>query len=191
MAYNSLIPQATDRLRDSQPAILENFTVINRAFNINHVSFDTPTNEGKHKWVSFPEQAADPTTAVNEVAIFAKESALTGETELFLRQENNGSTYEWTSAQLATEGWMRSPSGIITKWGRVNAVPAGVQTITFPTSIVVPAIPPFLNIYAVIVSTYNGSANRVCRLVSYTTTTFDVYSSDNAAGCTYIAIGSD
>ena len=192
MAYNPSIPQANDRLRDSQPPILENFTVINRAWEINHVSFDN-VNEGKHKWLSFPEQGGDPATLVNEVAIFAKQSGLTGVAELFLRQENNGTVYEWTSSLNAVEGWTRLPSGILIKWGSQapGGAAAGANIDLYP---VAATIPVFTAAYIVLVSPYHlGADAATVRLMDWNTTQFRVFATIPGGGTnpgwTYLAIG--
>lgn len=196
MAYNPAIPQANDRIRDSQPQILENFTVINRAWEINHVSFDD-ADEGKHAWVTFPIQAADPATLVNEVAVYSKNSALSGNPELFLRRENNGTFYEFTTALQAAEGWTRLASGILLKWGTiVGGTFNGLSAYNYPVD---PTIPVFATAYTVLASTYYTTTtdqNAVVRLVDFNTTRFRVYASQRTAvadsnlpGCTYLAIG--
>lgn len=195
MPYNPAIPQANQRIRDSQPPILENFTVVNRAWNVNHGAFDTGAAiEGKHNWVTFPEQAGDPVTLANEVAIFAKESALTGVAELFLRQENNGTVYEWSSSLNAVEGWTRLPSGILLKWGLQapgGATPNAANVDIYP---VAAQIPVFTAAYIVLVSPYHlGADASTVRLMDWNTTQFRVYATVPAGGTnpgwTYLAIG--
>ena len=132
MAYNNAIPQASDRIKDSQSQILDNFAAIKTLVDINHVTFDA-VNQGKHKYVSMPEQSSDPTTAANEVAIYTK--AVSGVSQLFLRNEGDGSVVDWTSATKTSNGTTTLPSGLILKWGQsVTAPVTGITTITFGTA---------------------------------------------------------
>jgi len=116
MAYQQNIPQPTDELRDSQNDILQNFQGIKTAWDVNHVTFDL-ADEGKHSHVSLPEQAAGPATAANELAVYSKQSTLTGVAELFVRRESSGDEIELTSGLAANDGWSRLPSSILIKWG--------------------------------------------------------------------------
>jgi len=59
LAYNSAIPQATDKIKDSQSQILDNFAGIKTLVDVNHVTFDDP-DQGKHKFLTLPVQAASP-----------------------------------------------------------------------------------------------------------------------------------
>lgn len=88
MAYNSNIPQPNDELKDSQADILENFTQIKNLIDVNHETFGS-ANEGKHKFVQFPEGAA-PATAVDEGALYVAPGVQSLESELIFRRENNG-----------------------------------------------------------------------------------------------------
>ena len=47
MAYLNNIPQATDRIKDSQPQILANFAEIQTLVGVNHVNFNA-VDQGKH-----------------------------------------------------------------------------------------------------------------------------------------------
>lgn len=122
MAYNSNIPQPTDLISTSQAQILANFQAINTLIDVNHYTFNSAgATDGKHKYVSMPEQAADPATAVNELAIFSKVGAISAVSELFLRRENSGIVYNFTESGQNTIGWTRLPSNILIKWGNDTA----------------------------------------------------------------------
>lgn len=132
MAYNENKPEATDILSQSQADLKGNFTSNKQAFDINHVTFDIP-NKGKHKYVTFPEQAAAPATAIDEMALYTKEVG--GNSALFIRPENNGTEIDISTATTATTGTCTLPSGIILKWG--TAVANGTAqafTVDFPTN---------------------------------------------------------
>lgn len=131
-AYNSNIPQANQRLKDSQSDLLGNFQSISTVFNVNHVDFNVGIDAGKHKWLSFPTQAVAPATLNTEVALFSQTSTLTSNIELAFRQQNNGTIYEFTSKLAAQPGWARLPSGILLKWG--NALANGNTAIVFPVA---------------------------------------------------------
>jgi hypothetical protein len=159
MAYTSNIPQATDRPNNSQSQILANFTAINTVNSVNHVVFND-ADQGKHKFVTMPEQAADPTTAVNEVAIFSQESALTSVAELAIRKENNGDVVEFTSAGKADPGWAILPSGILIKWGSGTA--SGVaQDVNYNSAV------PFGAVYSVTVTPRHSGGTNDRHIVVY------------------------
>ena len=194
--YNPLIPQANDRIRDSQPPILENFTVVDRAWNVNHGAFDAGgalALEGKHKWVTFPTQgAAAPATLATEVAVFSG-LAITGVTELFFRQQNNGVVYEMTSSANAVEGWSRLASGILIKWGlqAPGTALVGINIDVFPVG---PNTAVFAEIYTVFVNGYHVGADAAnVRLMDWTVLQFRVFATIPGGGTnpgwTYLAIG--
>lgn len=123
MAYNPSIPQPNDIPAQSQPQLLANFQAINTLVNVNHVAFDDP-DQGKHKWVSLPDQPSDPATTPTEVAIYGFTSAETSTTELAFRRTNNGSITLMTERNGTTNGWTMLPSGLLMKWGTTNATGA-------------------------------------------------------------------
>ena len=59
MAYTSNVPLSTDRFKDSQPVLLNNFMEIASLVAVNHEAFNLP-DQGKHKFVTMPVQAAAP-----------------------------------------------------------------------------------------------------------------------------------
>lgn len=130
-AYVGGVPLPANPINFTQPILLSNFQAINELININHVTFNTPDNFGKHKFVSMPEQGADPATTVNEAALYTKVGAVSAVTELFWRRENNGTVINMTEASLAAPtGWTRLPSGLLMKWS-AQAMTSGVTTVNF------------------------------------------------------------
>jgi len=128
MPYSNAIPQPGDLLSQSRADLLENFAQIQTWIAINHGIF-AAADEGKHKHVSFPEQGADPATAVNEMALYTKVSG--GISALFLRNENNGDVRDLTSKAIAGaagtfSGTTLLPSGIRLCYGQ-GTFTAGVR----------------------------------------------------------------
>ena len=195
MAYQSGIPEATDRKNASQSAIKDNFGAIKTAFETNHGAFNGAL-EGKHKWASFPDQTSAPTTAASELAVYSKVSTLGAlGSALHLRKESDGSEIDFTSATLAATGWCRLPCGLIMKWGLTTAT--GATTITYPVAATTPVFATA--VYCVQLTPYGAAAanmNIDIRLQAYGgKTTFGVvatrrYQNDlDTCEFTYLAIG--
>jgi len=188
MAYNANKPQSSDVPATSQADILANFIAIKTLIDVNHATF-SDASEGKHKHVSLPEQAASPATLVNEIALFSRQSALTGVAELCLRKENNGTVNE--IAYGAT--WARLSSGILLKWGTITA--NGLATITFPVAANIPAFVTLLSMQLTIGDTGITDSNSAIRIISGTNLAFRVYGSPRTTagaknvGFNYLAIG--
>lgn len=193
MAYNENIPQATDNPSQSQPQLLANFQEINTAFNLNHADFNT-ADQGKHSFLQMPEQTSAPATAADEGALYSQESSLTAVTELVFRRESNGDEIEFTGGSLSTNGWTRLPSGILLKWGTINAG-AGASSNNFPTGA---SIPVFSAVYngVICVEDSSSSPNVFATLRSISTTAISVFGSARTSTSTsairfrYLVIGS-
>lgn len=175
MAYLTTIPAATDVPATSQAQILANFQAIKTLVDVNHGTFSA-ADQGKHKHVSLPEQAASPATAVNEVALFARQSALTGIAELCIRNENNGTVYEITSVGI---GWTRLPSGILLKWG--TTVANGATTITFPVAANIPVFTAVVAAQVSILDAGAGDVDQAIRVRGSNATQLLVYGSRRIA----------
>jgi hypothetical protein len=191
MAYNQNIPAASDLISQSQSDIQANFQAIQTLLTINHGIFGA-VDEGKHKHVSFPNQAASPTTTATEVALFSRSSSLSGASELCLRRQADGTVYEFTSSTAAASGWTRLPSGILLKWGS-SATVGGAETISFPVAASVPA---FSSIFQVLISTnVAGASDTFVLLNSFTinditvTSTARTTTANAVSGFSYLAIG--
>lgn len=192
MAYNSSIPQATDIPATSQADLLANFQAIKQLIDVNHATF-SHANEGKHNLVSFPVQAALPTTAVGEVALFSRTSAFSGIPELCVRFENNGAVSEFTSGLAATNGWTRLPSGILLKWG--IGVANGDSTVTFPVAPTIPAFTALYNVQLTVIGAAAGDLDEYVRIKALTPLNFTCYGSKRTTtgahlvGFGYLALG--
>lgn len=163
MAYNSLIPQANDKLKDSQPELLANFMAIKTLVDVNHVTFDDPSgDQGKHKWVAFPSQGSAPVFLAGEEGLYNAVYATTVKNELFVHRQTGATTAETpltasflsvSSAPAAlSAGWTWLPSGLLLKWGLTSG--NGLTTITYPVSATIPA---FTTVFALHITTSSGS----------------------------------
>lgn len=153
MAYNNAIPQADDRLQNSQADLLENFASISALLGVNHVISpwtDPATgDQGKHKYVTFPEQGSDPTTAANEMAMYTKVGATSAVSELYIRRESSGTVLNCTESNLANSGYSFLPSGLKMNWGRSTVASGSAQ----PGSVAIVFDDPFVGTpYIVLVS---------------------------------------
>jgi len=97
MTFGPNEPIAKDILSVSQPKLQTNSSQLNTVFSVDHVALDDAgANKGKHKKLTFVEQADDPETLADEYALFAKETA--GSAEVWARPESNGTAYQLTKA---------------------------------------------------------------------------------------------
>lgn len=194
MAYNANIPQATDQISVSQADLLNNFIALSTFLNVNHVDFAS-ADQGKHKFVSFPQQGSSPATSGTEVALYCKVSSLTGAPELFYRDANSSTDIEFTSYVNNVDGWTRFPSGVLIKWG--NATANGATSINFPVGATYPV---FTNVFSAQVTPNTlGGANvdpdTFVTVNAISTTQLTVYGSARsttgakAANFTYLVIG--
>ncbi len=151
MAYTATIPQPTDTPAVSQPQLLANFQAINTLVNVNHVAFDDP-DQGKHKWVSMPDQAVAPATSATEIATYGITSAETAQTELAFRRPSSGTEILMTERDGTTSGWSMLPSGLLIKWSTSGVNGAGnVDANSFGKA--------FTTLYAVFLSDTSTTVN--------------------------------
>lgn len=129
MAYEGNIPLPRDRYRVSQGDILQNFQAIDTVTQLNHVLFND-ADQGKHKFVQFPEQATEPDTGGTQIALYSEEGLTTVEqpnavTGLVFKRSTgiainftdtfvNSMTFGLLSNQLF-QYWNRLPSGLLIK----------------------------------------------------------------------------
>lgn len=191
--YNNNIPQATDRLKDSQGSMLGNFQSIATLVAVNHAPFNS-SNQGKHNFVEMPVQSPVPTTVAGEVGLYCQTSPLTGVPALVFAPQSAGTPVEFTSSLQAANGWSRLPSGILLKWGQATAA-NGTATITFPTGANIPvfSVPPFQVFLTPF--TFGGDTDSFSYVFQVFTTNFTVVSvkrtSLGSSGnfLSYLAIG--
>jgi len=184
MAWNPLIPQATDAQNISQADIQNNFMALDPIFN------------GINNFILFPVQGSTPTTSGTQLSLFSANDA-SSNLQLFLGPISTGTPINLTGSGQATNGWARLPSNILIKWGTTNVNVNTLNTVTFPAG----SIPAFASIFYVSVcqtfaagpttSTLNTSVSAG----NFATTTFQVWPNATTApltgtiSITYIAIG--
>ncbi len=167
MAYNANIPNANDKLSQSQAQIKANFQALAPLLE-----------EGETPWIALPVQGSAPATDPNEIALYSK--AVSGVPQLFMRQQSNGAEFNFTSSLQATYGWTRLPSGILIKWGN-ETVPQRNQMATVTYN--VGSIPVFTNVFTVIATQYftgtggtvESRNNIAVSVGNFTNTTFNVF----------------
>lgn len=143
MSYNQNIPQPTQRLKDSQPQLLANFQALYDFLNVNHSIFGTGGSlEGKHKWISFPNQLASPPTGSNflagEQGLYNFIYPTTTKNELYVHKQATLGLTEvpMTASSLSAggapsgSGWTYLPSGTLLMWYPVSAGPNPVNYVT-------------------------------------------------------------
>ena len=123
LPYTSTVPQGTQQINQTQLPIEVNFQSIASLIEVNHVGFNESL-EGKHTFVSYVQQSADPSTSSTEMALYSK--PVSGDKnilELFYRYPNNGSVVQLTGTTNPTtatggtfSGYTGSPSGTTTSW---------------------------------------------------------------------------
>lgn len=167
MAFNANIPQPTDTLSQSQADILANFQAIAPLFV-----------QGIDPFVIFPVQGSAPSTGASQLAIYSKD--VSGTPQLFMRQQSNGTEFNFTSSLKANAGWTYLPSGVLMKWGRVG-ITLNNQPITLPTGGGIPAFTQIFNIQLTPVDTTNNNFSLGLRSITGTTG-FTVYCNNPTAG---------
>lgn len=133
MTFTSLIPASGQSLGFTKQKIQDNFTNYFNVMSINHVA-PNASGEGKHKFVQMPQQVAAPSTAVNEIALYSKDSTIG--TALFFRQESNGTEVQLTGLDpiIATEGCSFLPGGLLIQWGSIASTSTHPNEVTFPVA---------------------------------------------------------
>lgn len=184
MAWNPLIPQATDAQNTSQADIQNNFMALDPIFN------------GINNFILFPVQGSTPTTSSTQLSLFSANDS-SSNLQLFLGPISTGTPINLTGSGQATNGWARLPSNILIKWGTTTALVNTLNTISFPAG----SIPAFASIfYGSACQTFSAgpttsTLNTSVSAGNFTTTTFQVWPNATTAplsgtiSITYIAIG--
>ena len=134
MAYQPSKPLSTDKLNISQGDLLGNFTELNTFLTVNHNAFAAADGQGKHKFVTFPVQAAAAAqaTLATEFGIYNTNNG-GGNPALRIRKpgavagidvaHDVDSTTMYYSGGAFAEYSVNLPSGLIIKGGCVPAMP--------------------------------------------------------------------
>ncbi len=185
MTFDASIPQATDLISQSQSQIQTNFSQSNTAFGIDHTAFDVVSNQGKHKKSTYVDQASNPSTSANEVALYTKN--LSGASTLYLRKESNGTVVQMSGPDpvVAASGLSFLPGGIIIQWGTYTITNGNATVaVLFSSS--------FTTVYSLVI-TGNGSADSSRPYYTSLSASGFTGGRGGTAGTvnyTYIAIGS-
>ena len=130
MPYYNNIPQATDRISQSQGQILANFADLQVAFSANHVALGI-AGEGKHNITTYVPQIAVPIPLPNEMIIYNEIDALAPfNQDLWITSgAPNAFHVPFTKClRSAGHGYTYLPSGIIMRWGLVQT-PLGTNRL--------------------------------------------------------------
>ena len=131
MPFDPDKPQPQDDISVSQADLLENFTELNTQFSVNHVGFDDTTGDaGKHKFVTFVQQADTPETKADEQVVYAKDSD--GTPELFARPESNGTEYQLTKSGNINTGLIPMVAVNFNQTGAIQGTALNVASIARP-----------------------------------------------------------
>jgi hypothetical protein len=194
------VPLSGQTLNITRVPINQNFSVIDTAFQVDHVDYNI-SGQGQHNKVSFPIQNPVPATQAGILQLYSQLSAITNQPELVFTHQA-GSTaptaaqiVEFTSAGWSNPGWTRLPSGIMFKW-HANIGFAGNATVTIDVNADVPGSPNFTNLFTVLTTTLDTSAsyNNVIGLKTIVFPNFTVskFGGSNPPGTvffSYLAIG--
>lgn len=188
MTYNPNIPQANDRIADSQPVILQNFQSLNTIYGTDHYPYDdASTNATKHKHITLPDQAVAPgvlpTPAASNCAIFS--TTVAANTYPLLRKDGTTTNYQLMPIKayaLFTAVNLLNPTSLFTlPYANVSAitrVSQGIYQITFIDPL------PSVNYGAITVIQGNlGNSTNILRNTTNATTSVRV-TLTNSSGMT-------
>jgi hypothetical protein len=100
MSYNPSIPNIGDFTALSQKQMIANFQAINNTFLIDHVALTAVENVGMHNSLTLRPQTIDPTTAVDQSAIYNK--IVSSFPQLFFRPSSNQTPIQLSNSNLNT-----------------------------------------------------------------------------------------
>jgi hypothetical protein len=134
MAYNAAKPDAGDAISASQSVIKDNFTAIKALVDVNHVTFGL-ADQGKHAYVTMPQQTSFPTIGATEWSFF---SATDGSNiQLYLRNNSSAGTIagdiNLTGGTFGTAGKCTLPCGLVMQWG-TDTLSGTTSSISFGTA---------------------------------------------------------
>ncbi len=140
MALNN-VPLTGQTLGVTRVPINQNFSVINAAFLVDHVEYNT-AGQGQHNQVTFPVQMAMPAFGAGVNGLYNLNDATTTKNEVYVHKQNVASSIDvpFTASILGTaavasitEGWSYLPSGVLLKWGLLTANNSGTATLNLNT----------------------------------------------------------
>lgn len=139
MAYNSLIPVATNTPATDVTSIQENFAQIKTLIDVNHGDFAS-SDVGKHTFVQFPQLTTGgsipPATSSTELAIYNATNGASPALWLRLPSQTAGTvTNDIDLSTIDTSGYEAGPLKLRFKWGS-NTISGGSATkaVTFSSA---------------------------------------------------------
>ena len=188
--YTPNVPTAGQKISQTQSPINNNFTVINNAFNVDHVNIQNLTNQGNHNKVTLVSQSAPATVAQGPILFSQAKQVGAGATlnEVFFEQATgDGSaavqlTYMGNPVSGTTTGSSFLPGGVIMKWGQI-VVGASPTTVTFAN-----AFPNALFSVVVSINT-NTPANANATINNAIKTGFQIFTTVTGVTHFWVAIG--
>jgi hypothetical protein len=189
MAFNPNIPQASDKLSQSQADILGNFQALGAI-----------VNQGILDVVDLPVQAVAPTPATpGDILLYNFLNPTTTKNEGYVHKYTQAGSSEipFTASVMSNtvtsscdNGWSYLPSGLLLKWGR-SAVSTSSATINFQT---ISGGPTYTRAFRVLITPDDsGSAVNFTAGIrtAATTTTFVVYANNpsGTTGIRYLVLG--
>ena len=185
MTYDKDIPNATDLISNSQGQIKQNFQALGTAWPVNHVDFND-VGAGKHNYVEFPNQGADPAGAASEFTLFSKVSGA-GASEIFYKRDNEATVYQLTGANpsVGVSGYTFLPGALLMQWSFLTGANKNDgAAIVFPKAF---SIAPYS---LQLTASRNGTSTNVLNATSVTNLGFTLRTSTNSNdGVWYLAIG--
>jgi len=195
------VPQAAQRISDTQTPINDNFQAITELIGEDHIDFNT-NNFGRHKWVRFEALVAPGAFDATELGVYNQIYPTTAVNELYVHKLISGGTAEipFTASKMSastypncTNGWSYLPSGLLIKWGAQQANAATIAV----TPTVLSGGPNFSRVFTVLVTAFSslGSYSFPCGQYSAANNTsgnFNAYCNNYAAANTsirYLVIG--
>ncbi len=188
MSYNPGIPTANQTFKETQGPINTNFTVANTAFGVDHVNFQTVSNQGLHKKVTLIPGGDPPASTVGPI-IYSKPEPYgppfsVTKNEIFLETNNPGSTIikltqTASGVTIATKGCSFLPGGIIIQWGQVTVTANIANPFSFQNT--------FTNLFSISIAAW--TTDITTRLNVVPTVSGGNFYSNNTQNASYVAIG--
>jgi hypothetical protein len=188
------VPLSGQFLGTSRPLIAQNFSVIDTAFSVDHVDYNTPS-QGKHEKVTLVSNPA-PGFLAGEIGLFNQTAAPTAIPDLWL-QRGTAAPFPMTGyTNVGTNGWTYLPSGLLCIWG-FDTIPT---SSSLPRAIVfnsaVPSFPGFTTFVGFIgltryLSGTPANTTNFGIVQAYTTAGFSYYGSTLSTNISFMwyAIG--
>lgn len=136
MTYTPGIPNATDKISQSQVTLKANSTALDTIFAVDHIMYSASSNSGRHTKLSFPAVLPSITLGTNECVL----APLTDTNDTSLRAQlylkNPTEIIQITNRfhDANVNGYAMLPGGIIFMWGLATGITgAGGQQIKFNT----------------------------------------------------------